>query len=113
MVARGRLSQRFLEHQSQIERATNALLQIYREANRKTRTTPAPPSFDRPYILERIPIEPTNRDPEERERLCRSIEDVQELLKTQAEAVHASFDAAVKTYREIDELFPESGNGKN
>lgn len=113
MVARGRLAQRFLEHQSQIERATNALLQVYREANRKARTTPAPPSFDRPYTLERIPIEPTNRDPEERDRLRQSIEDVQKLLKTQAEAVHASFDAAVKTYREIDELFPESGNGKN
>lgn len=113
MVARGRLSQKFLEHQSQIERATNALLQVYREANRKARSTSAPAYFDRPYALERAPIEPTNRDPGERERLRRSIEEIQDLLKTQAEAVHGSFDAAVKTYREIDELFPGSSYAKN
>lgn len=113
LVARGRLSQRFLEHQSQIERATNALLQIYREANRKARSTTAPEYFDRQYTMERTPIEPTNRDPEERERLRRSIEDIQDLLKIQTNAVHAAFDEAVKSYREIDELFPESSYGKN
>jgi len=112
LVSRGRLSQRFLDHQSQIERATNALLQIYREANSKTRSMPAPAYFDRPYVLERTPVEPTDRDPEERKRLRRSIEDIQDLLKKQIESVHLAFEAAAKSYREIDELFPEGGNVK-
>jgi hypothetical protein len=112
LVSRGRLSQRFLDHQFQIERATNALLQIYREANSKTRSTPAPVYFDRLYVLERAPVEPTDRDPEDRKRLGRSIEDIQDLLKKQVECVHLAFEAAVKSYREIDELFPEGGNVK-
>lgn len=112
LVSRGRLSQRFLDHQFQIERVTNALLQIYREANSKTRSTPAPVYFDRPYVLERAPVEPTDRDPEERKRLGRSIEDIQDLLKKQVECVHLAFEAAAKSYREIDELFPEGGNVK-
>ncbi|QHO72327.1 hypothetical protein ACH79_06490 [Bradyrhizobium sp. CCBAU 051011] len=110
--SRGRLSQRFVDHQAQIERATNALLQTYREANRKARSAPPPAHFDRPYTLDRIPIEQTGRDPEERERLRRSIDDVQALLALQVEAIHAAFDGAARSYREIDELFPESTNGK-
>jgi hypothetical protein len=112
LVSRGRLSQRFVDHQAQIQRATNALLQTYREANRKGRSAPAPAHFDRPYVLERIPVEPMDRDPEERERLRRSIEEIQDLLKKQIGAVHGAFEAAARSYREIDELFPEAGHGK-
>jgi hypothetical protein len=112
IVNRGRLSQKFVDHQAQIERATNALLQIYREANRKRRSTPAPAHFDKAYILDRIPAEQTERNPDEKERLQRSIDDVQELLTRQVEAVHAAFDGAVRSYREIDELFPEVTGAK-
>ena len=112
LVSRGRLSQRFIDHQAQIERATNALLQAYRVANLKGRSTPAPAHFHASYILERIPVEPADRDPEERERLRRSIDDIQDLLKKQIDAVHGAFEAAARTYREIDELFPEAGHGK-
>jgi hypothetical protein len=112
IVNRARLSQKFIDHQAQIERATNALLQIYREANRKHRSTPAPAHFDKAYVLDRIPSEQTERNPDERERLQRSIDDVQALLTRQVEAVHAAFDGAAKSYREIDELFPEVTNAK-
>jgi hypothetical protein len=112
LISRGRLSQKFLEHQAQIQRAANALLETYREANRKARSTPAPAHFDRSYVLERIAVEPTNRAPEEREQLRRSIEEIQHLLKTQIDAVHGAFDTAALSYREIDELFPEAAHGK-
>ncbi|MGJ5201833.1 hypothetical protein [Bradyrhizobium sp. HKCCYLRH1030] len=112
LVSRGRLSQRFIDHQAQIQRAANALLEIYREANRKARSTPAPAHFDRAYVLDRIAVEPTDRDPEERERLRRSIEEIQSLLEKQIEAIHAAFEAAVRSYREIDDLLPEAGHGK-
>jgi hypothetical protein len=54
LSARGRLSQRFIEHQNQIERSARALLSIYREANESGRTQPAPAYFYQPNKLERI-----------------------------------------------------------
>ncbi|QUS38081.1 hypothetical protein RPMA_03840 [Tardiphaga alba] len=112
LVNRGRLSQKFVDHQNQIERATNALLQIYREANRRVRSTPAPAHFTTSYVLDRIPVEPTDRDPDDKERLRRSVDEIQALLTRQVEAVHAAFDAATRSYKEIDELFPEAPHGK-
>ena len=54
LQARSRLAQRFSEHQSHIGRACNALLAVYREANRKTRRTPEPGYFTKTYEIERI-----------------------------------------------------------
>ena len=45
LQGRARLAQRFAQHQNQIEQTGRALLEIYREANRKARTTPAPDYF--------------------------------------------------------------------
>ena len=45
LQGRARLAQRFEQHQSQIEQTCRALLEIYREANRGTRSTPAPGLF--------------------------------------------------------------------
>src|SRR5262249_8864630 len=42
LQGRGRLAQRFNQHQNQIEQSCRALLEIYREANRQARATPAP-----------------------------------------------------------------------
>ena len=111
LQARTRLAQRFSEHQNQIERSARALLSIYREANLTARTTPAPNYFSKPYELARI-IYAVN-DPSEamRERLARSIEDTQKLLSGQIQAVHDVFNAAVRSYREIDDLIPESMSG--
>ena len=46
-----------------------------------------------------------------RESLRKMIADTQELLSQQIKAIHEAFDSAVRTYREIDELFPEKKNG--
>src|SRR6201987_4829388 len=54
LQGRERLAQRFSQHQNQIEQAGRALLEIYREANRRARTTPAPDYFAKPYNMERI-----------------------------------------------------------
>jgi hypothetical protein len=35
------------------------------------------------------------------------IAETQDLLQQQIAAIHAAFDGAVKSYREIDELLPE------
>jgi hypothetical protein len=45
-----------------IERSSRALLAIYREANRKTRTTSAPKYFTKPYNMDRIVYVGTDKD---------------------------------------------------
>ena len=106
--ARGRLAQRFAEHQNHIERSARALLAIYREANRKARATPAPSYFARPYSMDRIVYVGTDRDETAREQLRRSILETQDILNRQIQAIHRAFDEAVSSYREIDDLIPES-----
>jgi uncharacterized protein YukE len=112
LQGRARLSQRFEHHQSQIEQTGRALLEIYREANRGTRSTPAPDYFTKPYAMARISYtgsELTGNEPNAsaRDHLRQMIADTQALLNEQIKAIHEAFDGAARTYREIDELLPE------
>ncbi len=107
LQGRGRLAQRFSQHQNQIEQACRALLEIYREANRKARSTPAPEYFTKAYTMDRISYAANEGDAGARENLRQMIAETQELLKDQIRAIHEAFDGAVKSYREIDELLPD------
>lgn len=109
--ARTRLAQRFAQHQNHIDRACNALLTIYREADRKARKTPAPPYFAKAYVMERIPYIGDDKEGTAREQLRQSIVDSQDMLKQQAKEIDQAFDQAVSSYREIDELIPEEKRG--
>jgi hypothetical protein len=117
LLARARLGQRFIEHQNQIERSARSLLSIYREANRTARTQPAPSYFSQPYTLDRIIYASNEPNEAFREKLSRSIEETQKLLGGQIQAVHEVFNKAVESYREMDDLIPESlsgtGSGKS
>src|ERR1700756_2324687 len=107
LQGRERLAQRFAQHQNQIEQACRALLEIYREANRKARTISVPDYFAKAYTMERITYTAADPDSSAREHLRKMIAETQELLNQQIKAIHDAFDNAVKTYREIDELLPE------
>ena len=107
LQGRGRLAQRFSQHQNQVEQAGRALLEIYREANRRARATPAPDYFAKAYAMDRIVYSGGDPDPSARENLRKMIAATQELLTGQVKAIHEAFDGAVRTYREIDELLPE------
>jgi uncharacterized protein YukE len=111
LQGRGRLAQRFSQHQNQIEQACRALLEVYREANRRARSSPAPDYFGKAYVMERITYSAAEPDSRARENLRKMIAETQELLTQQIKAIHEAFDSAVQTYREIDELLPEKKNG--
>jgi hypothetical protein len=111
LQGRGRLAQRFSQHQNQIEQACRALLEIYREANRRARSSPAPDYFAKAYTMERISYSGAEPDSSARENLRQMIADTQQLLSQQIKAIHDAFDNAVRTYREIDELLPEKKSG--
>jgi uncharacterized protein YukE len=111
LQGRGRLAQRFSQHQNQIEQACRALLEIYREANRRARSTPAPDYFAKTQSMERIIYDGAEPDSNAREPLRQTIAATQDLLTEQTKAIHEAFDEAVRTYREIDELLPEKKLG--
>ena len=111
LAGRSRLSQRFSQHQSQIEQACRALLEIYREANRGARSAAAPAYFAKPYAMERIVYAGGEPDNATREHLRQMIAETQDLLKKQVAAIQAAFDKAVESYSEIDRLFPEKKSG--
>lgn len=110
LQGRSRLGQRFTQQQNQIEAAGRSLLGLYREANRKARSTPAPASFDRPFVLERIAHANAEPDSGARERLRQMIDETQGLLKDQIKAINEAFERAMRSYREIDQFFPEKEN---
>ena len=111
LQGRARLAQRFDHHQNQIEQTCRALLEIYREANRRARSTPAPDYFTKAYTVARIAYAGGEPNTSAREHLRQMIAETQELLNQQIKAIHEAFDNAVRTYREIDELLPEKKNG--
>jgi hypothetical protein len=107
LESRGRLARLFAAHQAHLDRAVNALLSVYREANKNLRKTPAPRRFSQGHLLEKFPVEEELAEPSTREDLRRSIAESQNILTAQVEAIHAEFERAFASYREIDELLEE------
>ena len=107
LEGRARVLRLFAAHQAHLDRAANALLAVYREANQGTRKTPTPARFASSYAIEKFPIEHELPDTPAREDLRRSIADSQAVLVGQVEAVHAEFERAFASYREIDDLIEE------
>jgi hypothetical protein len=107
LEGRARMVRLFATHQSHLERAANALLSVYREADKGARKTAPPRRFASPFVLEKISVEQEPLETSAREDLRRSIAESQAVLVRQVEAVHAEFERAFATYREIDELIEE------
>jgi hypothetical protein len=107
LEGRSRVIRLFEAHQTHLDRTANALLSTYREANKRTRATPPPPRFAVPYALERIPVDLEQAPVSARDDLRRSIADSQAVLVEQVRAIHAEFERAFASYREIDDLVEE------
>jgi hypothetical protein len=97
----------FSAHQSHLDRAVNVLLAVYREANKGLRKTPPPPRFSVSYVLEKLPVEQDWLETSARDDLRRSIAESQGVLVGQIEAIHAEFEQAFASYREIDNFVEE------
>jgi hypothetical protein len=107
LESRARLVRLFEAHQSHLDRAANALLAVYREANKRSRKTPPPSRFFSAYSLDKIPTEHELLATSAREDLRRSIVESQSVLVSQVQAIHDEFEKAFASYREIDELVEE------
>jgi len=107
LEGRARLVRLFAAHQTHLERAMNALLAVYREANKRQRKTSPPARFSAPFTLDKYPIEQGLLETSAREDLRRSIAESQSVLLAQVQSIHAEFERAFASYLEIDELVEE------
>jgi hypothetical protein len=107
LESRARVARLFSAHQAHLDRAVNTLLAVYREANKGLRRTPPPRRFSVPYGLEKFPVEQDLLETSARDDLRRSIAESQGILTGQVEAIHAEFEQAFATYREIDNFIEE------
>lgn len=108
LESRARMISLFNEHQDQLERAANALLSKYREANRAARATAVPRRFRQAYKLSRYKPEQEPLRPSARDDLRREIEDNRALLVRQVETIQQEFESAVARYHQIDDLIPDN-----
>jgi hypothetical protein len=103
-----RLVALFDEHQAQLEKATNLLLRIYRDANVAARKTPAPARFEEKFLLDRVTVSVSREgewnEAELRSRIAEAQEEIDKLFVT----LGKEFDDALERYRRIDDLAPES-----
>jgi hypothetical protein len=113
LESRARLLRLFAAHQSHLDRAANALLAVYREANKGARKSSPPSRFSSSYALNKFPIEQELPKTSAREDLRRTIAESQAVLAGQVEAIHAEFERAFASYREIDDLIEEKPIGRS
>jgi hypothetical protein len=107
LESRARVVRLFEAHQAHLDRAVNTLLSVYREANKGLRKTPPPRRFSTSYLLDKFPIEQDLLETSARDDLRRSIAESQGVLTGQIAAIHAEFEQAFASYREIDNFVEE------
>lgn len=106
---RSRLVRLFDQHQSQLEVSCNTLMNVYREANRRTRTSRAPKRFSTSYKMSRVTAI-ANVDGEARpEEIRKWVSDAHDLLNEENRTIHAEFEAALENYQQLDDLTLDNG----
>jgi 5-carboxymethyl-2-hydroxymuconate isomerase len=104
---RQRMLSLFDAQQSQLEKAANALLSQYREANKATRSTPAPARFQESYKLQRANVQISQEGEWNTSELQSQIQKAQMELDELVKILLARFSAALAKYRELDVLAPD------
>ncbi len=110
IASRTRLAALFAEHQNLLERTANSLLTTYREANRKTRTTPEPKYFLTPYKMERINAVHQFTEEFNDKELAETIKEAQSSLSDQMDKIGQAFEEAVNMYHNLDNLISEEAH---
>lgn len=101
----------FDEHLRHLQQCGNELLSVYREANRRARTTLEPAYYTEPWTLDRpnIPTELTEIRVSVT-TLETNMSDKFGEFKTWSDEISARYDAAVQEYLKIEQITPEALN---
>jgi hypothetical protein len=98
----------FDEHQSQLEKAGSALFRIYRDANIEARTEPPPDYFSEGFSFNRTNVTITKEGEWNTEKLQSAIAEAQTQIDGVLTDLGKEFDIALKRYRELDDLAPDT-----
>lgn len=104
---RSRMISLFDENQAQLEKAANALLRDYRDANLSKRKQPAPQYWNETYALPRIAVSISKEGEWNSSDLKKSIAAAQAEVDAIFIALGKEFDAALAEYRKLDSIAPE------
>jgi hypothetical protein len=100
----------FDAYQNHLNRAANNLLSVYRSANMKARSAPAPGYFNDSYSLPKVPFPVSFGGPMNVAHVDANIEKTDGALKNAVEQVNARFEEAVGAFHQIEELTNGNGN---
>lgn len=104
---RSRMISLFDDHQAQLEKAANALLRDYRDANVAKRNTPAPVRWNEPHAIPRITVSISKEGEWNSADLKTSIAEAQAEVDSIFISLGKEFDAAMAKYRELDSIAPD------
>jgi hypothetical protein len=104
---RSRMVSLFAEHQSQLEKAANAILRSYRDTNIAARTTPAPGHFAEQFRLEKIEPKISKEGEFNTNKLDEKIARAQQSINLLFGKLEAQFEEAMARYRALDDLSPD------
>jgi hypothetical protein len=90
----------FSAHTSHLEAAANQLIDTYRDANRRVRTTPAPSYFEQRWGLIRteMPV-PSEID---RDQLRKQVEGITASLSDALDKIHETHDETIRAFDRLD-----------
>ncbi len=104
---RSRMISLFDDHQAQLEKAANALLRDYRDANVAKRNTPAPARWNESHAISRIAVSISKEGEWNSANLKTSIAEAQAEVDSIFISLGKEFDAAMAKYRELDSIAPD------
>lgn len=107
VASREAFRRRYEQHSEQLETAANALLQVYRSANRKARSSPAPARFDLAWRLPRDPLPTVPGQDVPRS----AIDEAEASLVRTVSEVSAAFNEAIASFEPLDDLKKRMADG--
>jgi len=106
--ARKALVSRFEGHQEYLETVANSLLDHYRAANRRTRTTPAPQHFNKRWRLTRLSL-PTFA---ELPGIESEVEAAQAALGQSIETISSAYNEAIESFASLESIKGSLSHGQ-
>jgi hypothetical protein len=106
-AAHQHLLKRFEAHHAQLHELASYLLETYRNANRRCRSSPAPKHFDHRFELSKSPLPDVHEEAIDRSK----IEASEQTLNEAIDAVAAAFDHAIDSFTPLEKLKRDLADG--
>lgn len=104
LAAYDQLIHRYAQHHAQLEDLTNYLLKVYQDANRRSRSEPAPGYFDQPFKLDCPELARLNAPPLDQSQ----VDAADAELRKAIEQVAGKFESGINSFTAVHDLKTEA-----